>query len=119
MDRSIRGIALVAAGGFVGSVSRYAVDVGLATVLGDVTGVATLLVNVVGSFALGVLVARTATPQSRLFAGTGLIASFTTYSTFVTDAIALGVAGGALYVALSYGFGFAAAVVGLAVGGGR
>lgn len=119
MDRSIRGIALVAVGGFVGSVSRYAVDVGLAAVLGDVTGVATLLVNVVGSFALGVLVARTTTAQSRLFAGTGLIASFTTYSTFVTDAIALGVAGGALYVALSYGFGFAAAIVGLAVGGSR
>jgi CrcB protein len=119
MDRSTRGAALVAAGGFVGAVSRYAVDVGLAAVLGDVAGVATLCVNVVGSFALGVLVARTTTPQVRLFVGTGLIASFTTYSTFVTDAIALGATGGTLYVALSYGFGFAAAIVGLAVGGSQ
>lgn len=119
MDRSIRGVTLVAAGGFVGAVSRYAVDVGLAAVYGDVTGMATLLVNIVGSFALGVLVSRTATPQARLFAGTGLIASFTTYSTFVTDAITLGATVGTLYVALSYGFGFAAAVVGLAVGGSR
>jgi CrcB protein len=119
MDRSIRGGALVAAGGFVGAVSRYAVDVGLAAVFGDVAGVATLCVNVVGSFALGVLVARTTTPQVRLFVGTGLIASFTTYSTFVTDAVALGATGGTLYVALSYGFGFAAATAGLAAGGCR
>lgn len=119
MDRSIRGGALVAAGGFVGAVSRYAVDVSVAAIFGDVTGLATLLVNVVGSFGLGVLVSRTTTPQLRLFAGTGLIASFTTYSTFVTDAVTLGTTAGTLYVALSYGFGFAAAVIGLAIGGDR
>ena len=112
MERTVRGIGFVALGGFIGAVLRHAVDVAV----GDITGLGTLVVNVIGSFALGVLVTRTVGPRTRLFAGTGAISSFTTYSAFVADAVALGPLAGAGYVAASYATGFAAAGLGLATG---
>ena len=112
MERTVRGIGFVALGGFIGAVLRHAVDVAV----GDITGLGTLVVNVIGSFALGVLVTRTVGPRTRLFAGTGAISSFTTYSTFVTDAVALGTVAGTAYVAASYGIGFIAAGAGLLAG---
>lgn len=112
MERTPVGFLLVALGGFVGAVARYGVDVAT----GDVTGLGTFTVNAVGSFALGVLVARATTTRTQLFVGTGALSSFTTYSTFVGDAVALGTAAGATYVAASYIVGFAAAIVGLVAG---
>ncbi|OYR59405.1 fluoride efflux transporter FluC [Halorubrum halodurans] len=114
MERTTSGAGFVALGGFVGALARYGVDVAV----GDATGVGTLVVNVVGSFALGLLVTRAVGPRTRLLVGTGVISSFTTYSTFATDAIALGTVAGTLYVAASYGLGFGAAAAGLAVGRG-
>lgn len=111
---------LVAAGGFAGAVARYSVDVALGASLQS-----TLLVNVVGSFALALVLASLLNPtganpsvrQRRLrrFGATGFLSSFTTYSTFVlgaiqqTPAIAIG------YVIVTYAAGFAAAGLGIAV----
>jgi CrcB protein len=130
MDRTPYGFLLVALGGFLGAVARHAVDVGvgelsaagaagtgLAGLGGTPTGAGTLAANVAGSFALGLLVTRASSDRVRLFAGTGALSSFTTYSTFVSDAVALGTPAGALYVAVSYATGFAAAALGLVVGG--
>ncbi|MGM0448775.1 MAG: fluoride efflux transporter FluC [Methanobacteriota archaeon] len=133
MERTPYGFLLVAAGGFFGAVARHAVDVGVAAalaaaaaagtgpaVLGDApAGTGTLIANVVGSFALGLLLTRTSSDRFRLFVGTGTLSSFTTYSTFVADAVALGTRAGVLYVAVSYATGFAAAALGLATGGWR
>ncbi|WP_049984332.1 CrcB family protein [Halorubrum sp. BV1] len=113
MERTWLGYLLVAAGGFVGAAARYGVDVAA----GDLTGVGTLAVNISGSLVLGVLVARATTTRTQLFVGTGALSSFTTYSTFVGDAVALGTIAGSAYVAVSYGFGFAAAAGGLLIGG--
>ncbi|WP_144924433.1 fluoride efflux transporter FluC [Halorubrum salsamenti] len=113
MERTPLGFLLIALGGFAGAVARHGVDVAV----GDATGVGTLLVNVLGSFALGVLLTRAASHRTRLFVGTGALSSFTTYSTFVGDAVTLGTAAGAAYVAASYAAGFAAAAAGLSVGG--
>jgi CrcB protein len=112
MERTPLGFLLVAAGGFLGAVARYGVDVAV----GEPTGAGTLVVNAVGSFALGVLVSRGATTRGQLFVGTGALSSFTTYSTFVGDAVALGGITGSAYVAASYAVGFAAAVAGLRIG---
>ena len=129
MERTPYGFLLVAAGGFLGAVARHAVDVGVAALLaagaaggpgffgGTATGAGTLVANVAGSFALGVLLTRASDDRIRLFVGTGALSSFTTYSTFVADAVALGTPAGAWYVAVSYATGFAAAALGLAVGG--
>ncbi|ACM55943.1 fluoride efflux transporter FluC [Halorubrum lacusprofundi] len=113
MERTPLGFFLVALGGFVGAVARHGIDIAV----GDATGAATLLVNVLGSFALGVLVTRAARHRTRLFVGTGMLSSFTTYSTFVGNAVTLGTTAGAAYVAVSYAAGFAAAAAGLFVGG--
>lgn len=111
---------LVALGGFSGAVARYGVDVAVGASLQS-----TLAVNVVGSFALGLVLTALldANPgdssigRSRLrrFGATGFLSSFTTYSTFVvgtiqqTPAMALG------YVIVSYAAGFAAAGVGIGI----
>ena len=113
MERAPLGFLLVAAGGFLGAVARHAV----AVAIGTPTGAGTLVVNAVGSFALGLLVSRATTTRAQLFVGTGALSSFTTYSTFVGDAVALGALAGTGYVAASYAVGFAAALAGLAVGG--
>ncbi|WP_434522910.1 fluoride efflux transporter FluC [Halorubrum sp. AS12] len=130
MERTPYGFLLVAVGGFLGAVARHAVDVGVGGVLaavssgggltvlgGTATGAGTLVANVAGSFALGLLLTRASGDRTRLFVGTGALSSFTTYSTFVSDAVALGTPAGAWYVAVSYATGFAAAALGLAVGG--
>ncbi|RLM71486.1 CrcB family protein [Halorubrum sp. Atlit-8R] len=130
MERTPYGFLLVAAGGFLGAVARHAVDVGaneavaavaaasgVAVAGGAPTGAGTLAANVAGSFALGLLLTHASSDRVRLFVGTGALSSFTTYSTFVADAVALGTPAGAWYVAASYATGFAAAALGLAVGG--
>lgn len=130
MERTPYGFLLVALGGFLGAVARHAVDVGVGGVLaavssgggptvlgGTATGAGTLVANVAGSFALGLLLTRASGDRTRLFVGTGALSSFTTYSTFVSDAVALGTPAGAWYVAVSYATGFAAAALGLTVGG--
>ncbi len=112
MEQSLAGFLLVAAGGFLGAVSRYGID--LAT--GDVTGVGTFTVNVIGSFALGLLVTQATTTRTQLFVGTGALSSFTTYSTFADDAVTLGTVDGGIYVLASYAVGLTAAAAGLFVG---
>ena len=112
MERTPLGFLLVALGGFAGALTRYGVDVAL----GDVTGVGTFTVNIVGSFALGLLVTRATTTRTQLFVGTGALSSFTTYSTFAADAVALGTTAGTAYVVASYLVGFAAALAGLLLG---
>ncbi|EMA71343.1 fluoride efflux transporter FluC [Halorubrum distributum] len=130
MERTPYGFLLVALGGFLGAVARHAVDVGVGRALaasaagagpavlgGPPTGAGTLVANVAGSFALGLLLSRASSDRLRLFVGTGALSSFTTYSTFVADAVAIGTPAGAWYVAVSYATGFAAAALGLAIGG--
>jgi CrcB protein len=102
---------LVAAGGCVGATLRYAVGVALPGPTG------TLAVNVLGSFVLGILVVRLRNARGQLFFGTGVLSSFTTYSTFAVETAALGAAMGAANVGATYLLGFVAAAVGLFVGG--
>jgi len=102
-------ILLVAIGGFAGANLRYAVDL----LAGGLSG--TFLVNVAGSFALGVLVYDSLSEpriadNSRLVFGTGFLSSFTTYSTFVLDIILAEPAVALGYVAASYLVGFVAVI---------
>jgi CrcB protein len=102
---------LVAAGGFVGSVLRYSVGVALPGAAG------TLAVNVLGSFALGAMLTLVRRRRVRVLLGTGLLSSFTTYSTFAVETTALGPQFGLVNVGANYALGIAAALLGLAVGG--
>lgn len=88
-------IALVGAGGALGAVSRYGAGV-LVTRLGfSGFPYATMLVNVAGSLAMGLLVGYLAreTPENqntlRLFIAIGILGGFTTFSSFSLDAVSL------------------------------
>ncbi len=109
-------ILLVALGGFVGSNLRYAVELLSSTPL-----VSTLLVNVVGSFALGVVLYEgiyrgMLSERLQLVVGTGILASFTTYSTFAYESYAhpdLAL----MYVCATYALGFVGVLAGRTVAG--
>ena len=122
-------ILLVAAGGAVGTAARYATALALPP-LGAVP-VATIAVNLVGAFLLGLLLASLARrgPDDggrltlRLFLGTGVLGGFTTYSTFSLDTVAL-LEGGRwaevlLYTGVTLVLGTLAAALGVVLAGRR
>lgn len=103
-------LAAVAVGGALGSLARY----GLAELLPRTDGAfptATLVVNLVGSFVLGVvlsvLLEERAPRHLRPLLAVGVIGSFTTFSSFVVQTVQL-VTGHHLGTAASY---FAASVL--------
>ena len=112
---------LVVLGGAAGTLSRYGVDEAF---VGDgLFPLATFMVNVVGAFALGLLVAALLTHESdtlRLLIGTGFLGGFTTYSALAleTDVLLRGdhVAVGLAYAVGSALAGVAAAIAGIAIG---
>ena len=113
---TLPGVALVATGGFAGALARYGVDVALTSTLA-----ATLVVNVFGSFALGVVFFGNRRggllgDRATLVAVTGFISSFTTYSTFVIDAVVTEPVTAGAYVFASYALGFSAVILGRPVG---
>lgn len=109
-------VLLVGAGGFLGAVFRYGIDV---TVTTAITGIGvplgTLVVNIVGSFALGALTGILKDRRHRLFLGTGLLSSFTTYSTFAVETTQLDPLAGAANVGATYGLGILAAIAGVSI----
>ena len=122
-------VALVAAGGTVGTLARF----GVAQAWADAAAwpVATFTVNIVGAFALGVLlellVRRGAdgpvAQRVRLTVGTGFLGAFTTFSALAIEVERM-LADGHVTNALVYGFGsvilgFAACAAGVALASGR
>ena len=95
---------LVAFGGAAGSVARYGVS-RLWPASQSGFPVPTLTVNLLGSFAIGLLYIYTrggSADGARLFWMTGVLGGFTTYSAFALEATLLGFsAAGAAYVALT------------------
>lgn len=115
-------ILQVAAGGAFGSVLRYLANVGAMRLLGPGFPMGTLTVNVVGSFAMGALVALLGRHNANHLAPllmTGVLGGFTTFSAFSLDTVTLWTRGQAglalLYVSLSLGVSLAALALGLAI----
>jgi CrcB protein len=111
----------VAAGGAVGCAARYGLTQLIQLVWGRDFPIATLIINVLGSFVLGFLFFETLerltmAPALRVAILTGGLGGFTTFSTFMVESMLLvedGNTGHAiLYVGLSVLLGFAAAVAG-------
>ena len=83
-------ILYVALGGALGAVGRYLVAMQAIRMFGPQLPVGTIVVNVVGSFALGLLVELLAlrvniTPEVRAFLVLGVLGGFTTFSAFSLD----------------------------------
>ncbi len=83
-------ILAIAAGGALGSVSRYLIAVRLYSWLGLSLPYGTLTVNILGSFLLGVILALVEErgalgPETRSFITIGFLGGMTTFSTFVYE----------------------------------
>jgi CrcB protein len=97
--------AVVAAGGVLGALARWAVGLGLPTPAGAFP-LATFAINVVGCLAIGIVIVgvtelRAAHPLVRPFLATGFLGGFTTFSTYAVDVEHL-LRDGHLAVALGY-----------------
>lgn len=84
--RDVTNLFLLGTGGFLGAVCRY----GTSTMIPGPRG--TLVVNVLGSFLLGLLLFYSdyigyLTPRIRMFAGIGFLGAFTTFSTFIVQTV--------------------------------
>ena len=119
-----RDLAAVIAGGAVGTTLRVGLDA-LIPHGDDTFPVSTLVVNVVGAFALGLVVARLrSSAPSWLLAGLGpgLLGSFTTFSAFVIPLVTLASSDRWMtavgYLAGTLLLGLGAAAAGLALGRG-
>ncbi|MCI5042561.1 MULTISPECIES: fluoride efflux transporter CrcB [Donghicola] len=94
----------VALGGAIGASLRYLTNVGVMRLVGPGFPWGTVVANVVGSFAMGVLVVLLANTGYNKFAPvlmTGLLGGFTTFSAFSLDAVTL-FERGAILPAASY-----------------
>lgn len=107
----LESLALIAIGGFAGSNLRYLADSLLPGLYG------TLVVNVLGSFALGfvlyeALYSGVLAPETRAVVSTGFISSFTTYSTFALQSAQSAPLWLVLNVVANYALGFAGVLLG-------
>ena len=109
-------------GGLIGTTLRVLIDASLVHDL-DEFALSTLLVNTVGSFVLGLLVAALWSRVPgwvRVGLGPGILGSFTTFSALAGSVVALAQTGdivaAVLSIVLSIGFGMLAAWAGLALG---
>lgn len=123
MNAALIPMSCVAAGGAIGALLRYAA-VQLATQLhGGTFPIGTMLVNILGSLAMGLLMGRYVAADSeaaRLFFITGVLGGFTTFSAFSWDALAMlqrgALASAALYVGGSVILSLVAVAIGFQLG---
>lgn len=86
---------LVGAGGAIGAMSRYGLSAMIARLWPLSFPLATLLINVIGSIAMGLFVGLMArlmpgwADDARLFGAVGILGGFTTFSAFSLDTIGL------------------------------
>jgi CrcB protein len=110
--------------GAVGTGARYAISAGMLRWLGPAFPLGTLTVNVLGSFALAIVMELAGDRQiagvsAKLVLGTGLLGGFTTYSSFNLETLRLFEQGaygrGALYVSATVVVCLLAALAGAAL----
>ena len=116
----------VALGSAVGGVARFALSVFVQQRVGPNFPVGTLVVNISGSFVLGLILryalgTQAITPEVRALLTTGFCGGYTTFSTFTYDTMLLledaQTSRAGLYVLLSVGLSLAGAWLGIL--GGR
>jgi CrcB protein len=113
----MKSLLLVGVGGMIGSMLRYLIIINFKN---HTFPYGTLLVNVLGSFLIGILAGlimkNAISPEIRLFAATGVCGGFTTFSALSAECLQLvnehkyGLA--LLYVFISFALGITAAFCG-------
>jgi CrcB protein len=83
----------VGLGGFLGANARYLLGVWIATRLGATFPFGTFIINITGSFILGLIMglldAHVLAPAVRLSIGIGFVGAYTTFSTFTYETLRL------------------------------
>lgn len=113
-------IMAVAVGGAIGSVMRYLVGIGAGRLFGTDFPWGTLIINITGSFVMGVFAGLFATrwnlPQvARIFLTVGICGGYTTFSTFSLDSFYL-IERGEFAATAAYMIGSAVLSVGALIG---
>ncbi len=89
----INSLVYVALGGAIGASGRYLTNVGAGRLFGTGFPYGTMIVNIVGSFAMGclflLLAQKGGTAKLGPFLMTGVLGGFTTFSAFSLDAVTL------------------------------
>ncbi|WP_248898353.1 CrcB family protein [Haloplanus halobius] len=112
--QTIETVLLVAVGGAIGANLRYVVGLALPGLWGTFTA------NVTGCFLLGLLLYENRyisllADRSRAVFGTGLLSSYTTYSTFAVETVQTAPVWGVVNIVANYTSGFAAVLLARAV----
>jgi CrcB protein len=82
---NIYSLLAVGAGGFLGSVGRYLCVLYVDRIVNSRFPFGTLLVNIVGSFLLGLFIGMSLRDRQKLFLATGFCGGFTTFSAFAFE----------------------------------
>ena len=118
------GYLIVFLGGGIGAAMRHGINLAAARALGTAFPYGTLLINISGSFVMGLVAAYfafkgDASQHWRLFLTTGILGGYTTFSAFSLDAALLYERGelgmAALYVAASVALSIAGLFAGFAL----
>jgi fluoride exporter len=117
----MRILFIIGTGGFIGSVARYILSQWMQRVFETTFPIGTLIVNILGSFIIGIIYAFSEkggilTPEWRMFLAVGLCGGFTTFSSFAYENLSmLGFQQylySALYIGASLIFGLLAVYLG-------
>ena len=120
----LRAVLLVGTGGMIGAMLRYMMITALSVGAGQPAALGTLAVNVLGSFAIGVLNGYAQQQGGmadaiRLFLVPGILGGFTTFSAFAWDSVSLfektGYITSITYISASVTFSVSAVIAGMAV----
>lgn len=113
-------ITLVAIGGFFGAISRFGISGWVKRKQTSLFPIGTLLINLIGSFLLGLIIGSNLANTWRLLLGTGFMGAFTTFSTFKLENIQLFANKkwnlAIPYLLISYTFGILLAFFGMRIG---
>ena len=90
----LRTLLLIGLGGFLGSISRFLIALGVSRYFQTVLPIGTLAVNIIGCLLIGMIYSlaeqkNLLSPELRIFLGVGFCGGFTTYSSFAFEKFSL------------------------------
>lgn len=90
----LRTLLLIGFGGFLGSISRFLITLGVNRMFQTILPIGTLAVNVLGCFLIGIIYSlaeqkNILSPELRIFLSVGFCGGFTTFSSFMFEEFSL------------------------------